>query len=107
MPEIAFNRFYRHDELSMLLQAYVEAYPNLVSLESIGKSFEGRDIWVVTLTNKDTGAAEDKPALWLDGNIHSVEVTASTACLYHIEKMVTAFGVDKTITHCLNTRTFC
>ncbi|MEH6634562.1 MAG: M14 family metallopeptidase [Halioglobus sp.] len=106
MPEIAFNRFYRYDELSAILQAYVEAYPNLVSLESIGKSFEGRDIWVVTLTNKETGAAEDKPALWLDGNIHSVEVTASTACLYHIEKMVSAFGADKTITHCLDTRTF-
>ena len=106
MPDITFDRFYRHDELSELLQAYAREYPDLVSLESIGKSYEGRDIWVVTLTNKKTGAAEDKPALWLDGNIHSVEVTASAACLYHIETMVSGFGNDRTITHCLDTRTF-
>jgi len=106
MPDIAFNRFYSYDEMSDLLHSYAQACPDLVSLESIGKSFEGRDIWVVTLTNRTTGPAADKPAVWLDGNIHSVEVTASTACLYHIEKMVTAFGRDKTITHCLDTRAF-
>ena len=106
MPDISFDRFYRYDELSALLDAYAQEYPDLVSLESIGKSYEGRDIWVVTLTNKKTGPAEDKPAVWLDGNIHSVEVTASSACLYHIEKMVSGFGDDRTITHCLDTRTF-
>jgi murein tripeptide amidase MpaA len=106
MPDISFDRFYRYDELSALLDAYAQEYPDLVSLESIGKSYEGRDIWVVTLTNKKTGPAQDKPALWLDGNIHSVEVTASSACLYHIEKMVSGFGIDKTVTHCLDTRTF-
>jgi len=106
MPDISFDRFYRYDDLSALLHAYAAEYPDLVSLESIGKSYEGRDIWVATITNKKTGPAEDKPALWLDGNIHSVEVTASTACLYHIEKMVTEFGKDKTITHCLDTRAF-
>ena len=106
MPDIAFDRFYCYQEMSDLLHTYAREYPDLVSLESIGKSFEGRDIWVVTLTNRTTGPAADKPAVWVDGNIHSVEVTASTACLYHIEKMVTAFGQDKTITHCLDTRAF-
>jgi len=106
MPEISFDRFYRHAEMSELLQAYAREYPDLVSLESIGKSYEGRDIWVVTLTNKKTGPDKDKPALWLDGNMHSVEVTASAACLYHIETMVCGFGEDRTITHCLDTRTF-
>ena len=56
---------------------------NLVSVDSIGKSHEGRDIWVVTLTNTATGAAIDKPAFWCDGNIHAAELTASTAVLYY------------------------
>ncbi len=106
MPEIAFDRFYLHQELSDLLHSYAQAYPELVCLESIGKSFEGRDIWVVTLTNTRTGTAETKPAVWLDGNIHSVEVTASTACLYHLQAMVSGFGNDPRITHCLDTRAF-
>ena len=106
MPTISFERFYQYEELSDLLHDYAREYPDPVSLESIGKSFEGRDIWVVTLTNRKTGNAQDKPAVWLDGNIHSVEVTASTACLYHLEKMVSSFGSDKAVTHCLDTRTF-
>ena len=106
MANVEFDRFYRYHELSDLLHAFSTAYPDLISVHSIGKSFEGRDIWVVSLTNRQTGPAEDKPAVWIDGNIHSVEVTASTACLYHIHKMVSAYGSDRRITHCLDTRAF-
>ncbi len=106
MPDISFDRFYRHAEISDLLKAYAEEYPDLVTVQSIGKSYEGRDIWVASLTNRKTGEADDKPAMWLDGNIHSVEVTASSAALYHLEKMVKGYGSDRTITYCLDTYAF-
>ena len=64
MPAIAFDRFYRYAELTELLHAFVREYPHLVSLEAIGKSHEGRDIWVVTVTNGKTGPAAEKPAHW-------------------------------------------
>lgn len=104
MPTIAFDRFYRYDELTALLQSYAAEYPNLVQMESIGRSHEGRDIWLVTLTNTATGPATDKPAVWIDGNIHAIEVTASAACLVHLHTLVTEYGADADITHCLDTR---
>lgn len=106
MPEIHFDRYYRYAELTTLLQAYAGEYPQLVSLASIGKSYEGRDIWLVTVTNTGTGLAEEKPALWVDGNIHASEVSPSTACLYALHKFVTQYGSDAQITHCLDTRAF-
>ena len=57
LPKPRFDTFPRHDELTRLLSAYAEAAPALVSVASIGKSHEGRDIWVVTLTNRATGPA--------------------------------------------------
>ena len=51
MPEIRFDRFYRYDDLTRLVQAFAEEHPHLMRVESIGKSHEGRDIWVVTVTN--------------------------------------------------------
>lgn len=51
MPKIRFNKFYRYAELTRLLRAYVKEYPDLLRLESIGKSHEGRDVWLVTATN--------------------------------------------------------
>ena len=71
MPQIAFDRFYRYAELSELLHAFVREHPHLLAIESIGKSHEGRDIWVLTATNTQTGPAAEKPAFWVDGNIHS------------------------------------
>jgi murein tripeptide amidase MpaA len=106
MPDIQFDRYYRYDKLTQLLQAFASEYPSLVKLESIGKSFEGRDIWLLTVTNTGTGPAEEKPALWIDGNIHATEVSASTASLYLLNKLVTQYGQDETITRCLDTRVF-
>jgi hypothetical protein len=51
-PHPRFDTFYRHDALTALLFDYAAAHPKLVSVASIGKSFEGRDIWVVTLTQE-------------------------------------------------------
>ena len=103
-PRPRFDAFYNHDELSGLLLAYAQAHPTLLALQSIGKSYEGRDIWVATLTNLATGAAEDKPAFWADGNIHAAELLASTAVLYFLHELLTKYGSDAEITELLDTR---
>ena len=105
IPHPRFDTFYRHDELTRLLQAYAEARPTLVSVASMGKSYEGREIWVVTLTNTTTGVDTDKPAFWADGNIHAAELTASTAVLYYLHHLISGHGSDPCITHLLDTRT--
>jgi murein tripeptide amidase MpaA len=104
-PIPRFDTFYRHDALTRLLFDYADAHPALVSVSSIGKSFEGRDIWVATVTNTATGTHADKPAFWADGNIHAAELTASTAVLYYLHQLVTGHGVDDQVTHLLDTRT--
>lgn len=88
MPAIAFDRYYRYNDLTSLLEAYATEYPTFVQLSSIGKSFEGRDIWLITVTNQETGPANEKPAFWCDGNIHASEVSASTAVLKLLDTLV-------------------
>jgi murein tripeptide amidase MpaA len=111
MPQVGqlryeFDRFYRYAELTELLHAFAREYPHLVSLEAIGKSHEGRDIWVVTVTNAKTGPAAEKPAFWVDGNIHATEVAASAASLYFLHTLVTQYGKDADVTRVLDTRAF-
>jgi aryl-alcohol dehydrogenase-like predicted oxidoreductase/murein tripeptide amidase MpaA len=106
MVEQRFDRYYRYAELVSILRAYAEEYPRLVRLESIGKSYEGRDIWVVVVTNRDSGPDAEKPALWVDGNIHASEVSASTVCLYLLDKLVRGYGSHPEFTRCLDTRAF-
>src|SRR6266508_4468647 len=106
MPNIRFNKFYRYNELTRLLKAYAKEYPNLIRLESIGKSHEGRDIWLVTATNFKSGEDMEKPAFWVDGNIHASEVTASAAALYLIDSLVKRYPIDTNVKRALDTRVF-
>ncbi|MCU0497829.1 MAG: M14 family metallopeptidase [Anaerolineae bacterium] len=106
MPDIQFDRYYRYEELTQLLQQYTQTYPHLVSLESIGKSYEGRDIWLLTVTDQSCGAPEEKPAVWVDGNIHATEVSPSSACLYLLHRLLTEFEQDPDVTRALAQTTF-
>lgn len=104
-PVPRFDQFYRYPELTRLLQDYAEAAPNLVQLQSLGRSHEGREIWVLVLTNQATGDHADKPAIWVDGNIHAAELTASTTCLYWLHQLIAGHGRDRETTQLLDTRT--
>lgn len=106
MPPIRFDTYYRYNDLARILRELADAYPKLIALESIGKSYEGRDVWLATVTNTATGPASQKPALWVDGNIHASEVSASMACLYLLHTLTQGYGTDADITRCLDTRAF-
>ncbi|NBP35930.1 MAG: carboxypeptidase [Betaproteobacteria bacterium] len=103
---IDFSKFYRYDELTDLLQGLVNKHPDLLRIDSMGESYEGRQIWVLTLTRFASGRAEDKPALWVDGNIHAAELLASTAVLYFLDHMLRHATSDPTVCHLLDTRSF-
>ena len=102
--KIHYDRFYRYTEFTEILHAFVKKFPQLLSIESIGKSHEGRDIWVVTATNQKTGAATDKPAYWVDANIHASELAGGAAALYLIDTLTKNYGKQDDITRCLDTR---
>ncbi len=104
--DVAFDRFYRYDELTKILQAWAEERPDIYRLESIGRSFEDRDIWLATITNFETGADLDKPAFLIEANIHALEVTGCTAALHLIDKLLRGYGSDPKVMRCLDTRAF-
>jgi len=106
MPALDYSRFYRYDELISILRDFAAKHPDHVALEFIGSSHEGRAIPLVAMTNRATGAAEDKPAYWVDGNIHSVELSASSACLYFIDWLLQGKDSNTEIRRALDTRAF-
>jgi Zinc carboxypeptidase len=103
---VAYDHFYGYDELSETLKAWADAAPRLCSVDSIGTSYEGRDIWLVTVTNTETGAHTDKPGFLVEANIHSMEWTGCTAALHLVHKLLTQHGSDPQITRALDTRVF-
>jgi murein tripeptide amidase MpaA len=102
-----FDRFLRYDELTAWLESLAADHPGLVELESIGRSYEGRDLWLATVTDAATGPHHEKPAHWVDANIHSVELTAGVAAMFLLHRLVTGqVAGDDIICRALATRTF-
>ena len=106
IPANGFTRYLRPHEMEAELKQLTTTYPALATLEQIGASGEGRPLWAVTLTNSATGAADDKPALYIDGNHHAGEVTSEMVCLYTIWQLLTGYGHDAAITDLLDRYTF-
>jgi len=42
-------------------------------------------LWVLEVTNTKTGAYEDKPGYYVEGNIHAGEVTGCMTCMYFLD----------------------
>ncbi|HBY95275.1 MAG TPA: carboxypeptidase [Chloroflexi bacterium] len=106
MMELRFDTYYSNEALDERLHWLAERYPRLANLRSIGKSYEGRDLWLMTLTNTATGTDTARPAFWVDGNIHATEVTASMAALYLIHRLLTGYDQDPQITRLLDEQVF-
>ncbi len=97
-----FDHLYTYEEMSAAFHEIVAAYPELLSIQSIGKSYEGRDLWLITVNNRKTGGDRDKPAMYIDGNIHGNEVQAAEVAFYTIWYLTKSYGAVETLTELLD-----
>lgn len=108
MPEysIDFTHYHRYDELVKILRDLAGLYPDFTALQSVGQSYEGRDLWLMEITNKKTGPGDTKPAFYIDANIHAGEVTGCAVALYTIWYLLTKYGQEAGVTELLDTTVF-
>lgn len=104
--QVSWNRYHTNKALLEIMRDMVAKHPNLVKLESIGKSYQNNDIWVLTVTDFKAGKAEDKPAMWIDGNIHSNEIQGTEFTLYTAWYLMEMYGELDFITEILKDKTF-
>ena len=104
--EAKFDVYYRNKELKEVLEHWAEKHPNLFELRVIGQSYEGTDIYLAVITNKDTGVDTQKPAFWINANIHATELTGTAASLYLIHKLLSEYGENSRITSIVDDQVF-
>ena len=103
---ISWNRYNDYAGIADILQKIVRAYPGLAKLESIGKSYEGRDLWCIAITDYSKGDATKKPGMYIDGNIHSNEVQGSEFAMYTAWYLTENFNDNKFIKELLADKIF-
>ena len=104
--QVSWNHYNDHAALSEICKKIAAAYPDLARLESIGKSFRGRDIWCLTITDFKKGDPNKKPGMYIDGNIHSNEVQGAEFALYTAWYLSESFKDTKFVQELLADKVF-
>ena len=104
--EIPWNRLYDYEEIYAHFDALQSAWPDMVSMQVIGHSAQGREMRVYTIHNPATGAHGEKPAMWVDANVHGNEVQGSEATLYLGWYLLENYGHNDRITELVDRSAF-
>lgn len=83
--------YHNYDELSAYLRSVQGTYPHLASVYSIGRSVEGRELWVVKISSNQQQRPLLQPAVKYVGNIHGNEPVGRELLLHLIEYIVSNY----------------
>lgn len=102
---VDWTKYHDSADAETLLREIVGKYPDIAKMYSIGRSLKGKELWVLELTSRKTKPAEDKPGYYVDGGIHSCELTGAEQVLYLAWYFATKYGQEPAVTRLLDTRT--
>jgi hypothetical protein len=86
------------DQIDKVVHQLQTQYPNLVHVESIGKSLEGRDVWAVKISTNPGGHEPAKPAVLFNGMHHAREVMSPEVVLDTANWLLANYGKDASAT---------
>lgn len=97
-----YQQYHTYAEMTTQLQTVAAAHPGIVKLSSIGQSYQGREIWMVKISN-NPGMDQQEPEVLITGLTHAREHLTVEQALAVISWLVNGYGTNSTITHIVNT----
>ena len=93
--------YHNYIELTAFLQNIAQIYPDITKLESIGQSVQGRELWVMEISD-NPGVNESEPEFKYVANMHGDETVGRELSLYLIEWLVEGYGINSRATNLIN-----
>ncbi|CAG7680981.1 unnamed protein product [Allacma fusca] len=85
---MSWTAYHKLDSIYTWLESLESQYPNLVTLEEIGQSFQNRPLKLVRISTSNSTVNSSKPAIWLDGGIHAREWVSPATVTYVISQLL-------------------
>jgi hypothetical protein len=86
------NEYVDFDEVQSFCEGLADTHPEWAELEEVGESREGRPLYLLTVSARETGPDGSerglRPALWLDAATHAAEWTGVSAVLYIVSRWI-------------------
>jgi len=82
-----FGQYHTLASAYSFLDQIAAEHSSIARTSSIGNSFEGRELKMLTISK---GGGGTKPAIWFDANIHAREWITSAVCMYVVNELLTS-----------------
>ena len=79
--------YHTYEELTAELQSLAAAHPDICSLVSAGQSVQGRQLWVMQISD-NVNLEEDEPEFFWVSSMHGDEVVGMEMCMYMINYLI-------------------
>lgn len=97
------SRYHTNAEMVAEIHATQAAYPGLVKVMSIGKSYGGRDIWVAKVSD-NVAVDEAEPEVMVDALHHARERLSLEQALYLLKTLTRDYATDPAVRSIVNSR---
>jgi carboxypeptidase T len=99
----ADSRYHNYAELTAEVNTAAANYPAIVSKQVVGKSYEGRDLIAIKISD-NVGTDEAEPEVLFTAHQHAREHLTKEMALYLLKQFTTSYGSDQRITNIVNSR---
>jgi len=95
--------YHTYAEMVAQIKATQAAHPDIVAIRSIGKSYQGRDLWVAKVSD-NVAVDEAEPEVLFDSVHHAREHLSLEQNLALLRWLTDGYGTDPRITNIVNSR---
>ena len=93
--------YHDYNELTEFLVNVSNTYPSITNLISIGQSVQGRELWVIEISD-NPGVNEVEPEFRYIANMHGDETVGREMSVYLIDWLCSNYGVSERATNLIN-----
>lgn len=99
--DTTWDAYPKYSEYVAKLNYWATTYPNLCTLQSIGTTQNGRNLYVLKISDNAT-ADETEPEFFYTSSMHGDEITGYPTMLHFIDYLLTNYGSLSEITNLVN-----
>ncbi|MEU7282595.1 M14 family metallopeptidase [Streptomyces sp. NPDC045431] len=99
----ADSRYHNYAEMNAEITQRLQQYPNIMSRRVIGKSYQGRDIVAIKISD-NVATDENEPEILFTHHQHAREHLTVEMALYLLRELGAGYGSDSRITSAVNNR---
>ena len=92
-----FTGYRTYEQVTSMMRTMADHHPDIASLESLGQTIEGRDVWMLQIGNPAGVPLEQRPALLIAANLEGDQLVGSELALATAHHLLHEYASDEVI----------